>query len=142
MDRFKNNLRIKNNTKYLAHVRDMLASSVRGTGLSKKEGKKVAVAVDEAITNIIEHAYENRKEGWIAVEVTATPDKLRITIEDSGKRFNPNLMEDPDVREHVDEGKKKGLGIFLMRQIMDEVQYRFTEENKNEICLVKYIGEE
>lgn len=141
MSTFEHSLRIQNDTQYLSHVRDMLSSNIRKTDLSQKEENKVILAVDEAITNIMEHGYEQRHEGWIDIDLKSTHDKLRIIIEDSGKQFDPNTMEDPDVLEHVEEGKKEGLGIFLMRQIMDEVRYRFKEGNKNEICLVKYIGE-
>lgn len=141
MGSFTNSLRIQNDTEYLSHVREMLSSNVRKTDLTEKEENKVILAVDEAITNIMEHGYESSQEGWIDIEVKSTEDKLRIVIEDSGKQFDPNTMEDPDVLQHVEEGKKEGLGIFLMRQIMDEVRYRFKEGNKNEICLVKYIGE-
>ncbi len=139
MSSFTHQLHIQNNTQYLNHVREMLSSNIRKTNLSKTDENKVILAVDEAITNIMEHGYDQKNEGWIDVEVKASPEKLRVKIEDSGKQFNPNEMEDPDVLEHVEKGKKKGLGIFLMRQVMDEVHYRFKEGNKNEICLVKYM---
>ncbi len=140
MGSFTNKLRIKNDTQYLSHVREMLSSNIRKTDLSRKEENKVILAVDEAITNIMEHAYEDRLEGWIDIEITATEEKLRIVIQDSGKQFDPNVLENPDMLEHVEEGKKEGLGIFLMRQIMDEVRYRFKEGEKNEIRLVKFIN--
>jgi len=140
MGSFTNKLRIKNDTQYLSHVREMLSSNIRKTDLSRQEENKVILAVDEAITNIMEHAYEDRLEGWIDIEITAKQDKLRIVIQDSGKQFDPNVFENPDMVEHVQEGKKEGLGIFLMRQIMDEVRYRFKEGEKNEIRLVKFIN--
>ncbi len=139
MEELENHLRIKNDTQFLSQVREMLSNSIVKTGLSRKEENKVILAVDEAITNIMEHAYENRREGWIDITIKANDKELRITIQDSGKRFDPNSIEDPDVFEHVKEGRKEGLGIFLMRQVMDEVQYRFKEGEKNEILLVKYI---
>jgi serine/threonine-protein kinase RsbW len=136
---FTHQLHVQNNTKYLNHVREMLSAQIRRTSLSRTDGNQVILAVDEAITNIMEHGYDQKNEGWIDIDVKASPEKLRVLIEDSGKQFNPNKMEDPDVLQHVEEGKKRGLGIFLMRQIMDEVRYRFKEGNRNEICLVKYV---
>ncbi len=138
MDAFTNKLRIKNDTRHLSHVREMLSSNISRTALSREQENKVILAIDEAITNIMEHAYEDRDDGWIDIELHGSGEKLEVVIRDTGKKFNPETLENPDVSEHVREGKKKGLGIFLMRQIMDEVRYRFKDGKKNEIRLVKY----
>jgi len=53
--------------------------------------------------------------------------------------FNPESIPNPDMKDHVQRGHKKGLGIFLMRQIMDEVRYKFRDGVKNELTLVKFI---
>jgi serine/threonine-protein kinase RsbW len=60
-------------------------------------------------------------------------------IRDTGRVFNPESIPNPDMKEHVQRGHKKGLGIFLMRQIMDEVRYKFRDGVKNELTLVKFI---
>ena len=130
---------ISNDTKFLSLVRDFVARMIRLSSLSREEESKVILAVDEAVTNIIEHAYENQRDGTIDVEIDTDTSKFKIIIRDSGKEFDPNSIQDPDIYQHVQAGKKKGLGIFLIRQIMDEVKYIFKEGVQNELILVKYI---
>ena len=116
-------------------VSQMIAKSV----LPKEEENKIIIAVDEAVSNIIEHAYEMQRNGTVCVEIETDQDKFQITISDTGKKFNPDAVKDPDILDHVKSKKKKGLGIFLMRQIMDEVRYTFRDGVQNELVLVKYI---
>lgn len=134
-----NHLRIKNDTQYLSQVRGLLSSTIDETDLSREEENKVILAVDEAITNIMEHAYDKRLEGWIDIQIEATEDQITIRIQDSGRQFDPIRVEEPDIKKHVEQGKQGGLGIYLIRKVMDEVKYRFREGEKNEIKLVKYI---
>ena len=73
--------------------------------------------------------------------------RARIAAQEEFYRLHPwraffkrlGLIPDPDMKEHVQRGHKKGLGIFLMRQIMDEVRYKFKDGVKNELTLVKFI---
>ena len=57
-----------------------------------------------------------------------------------GEGFDPDRIKEPNMAEHVRAGRKSGLGIFLMRQIMDEVTYRFREGVPNRLRLVKYLA--
>ena len=75
----------------------------------------------------------------ILIEVEVAEDQFKIVIRDTGRVFNPESIPDPDMKAHVQKGHKKGLGIFLMRQIMDEVRYKFKDGIKNELTLVKFI---
>ena len=74
------------------------------------------------------------------MECLADPQKFVVTIRDSGQQFSPEAIETPDMGAHVKSKKKKGLGIYLMRLIMDEVRYTFREGIQNELVLVKYVG--
>lgn len=130
---------VANDTRYLSEVRDFISRMTERSLLTPEDANRVILAVDEAISNIIEHAYEDHTEGTIEIEVVADTERFKVSIHDSGKLFNPTSVELPDIMEHVRKGKKKGLGIFLIRQIMDEVTYHYQEGVRNELVLSKYI---
>lgn len=135
----KDRLVVSNDTKHLMLVRDFVSRLIRQSRLAKEEENKVILAVDEAVTNIIEHGYDEGADGSIEIEVEADDEQFKIMIRDSGRVFNPESIPNPDMKDHVQRGHKKGLGIFLMRQIMDEVRYKFRDGVKNELTLVKFI---
>ena len=135
----KDRLIVSNDTKFLIVVRDFVSRLIRQSRMAKEEENKVILAVDEAVTNIIEHGYDEGAEGSIEIEVEVGGEQFKVIIRDTGRVFNPSSIPDPDMKEHVQKGHKKGLGIFLMRQIMDEVRYKFKDGVKNELTLVKFI---
>ena len=135
----KDRLVVSNDTKHLIVVRDFVSRLIRQSRLDRQEENKVILAVDEAVTNIIEHGYDEGADGSIEIEIEGTDDQFKVMIRDTGRVFNPESIPDPDMKDHVHRGHKKGLGIFLMRQIMDEVRYKFKDGVKNELTLVKYI---
>src|SRR5688572_18029324 len=135
----KDRLVVSNDTKHLMLVRDFVSRLIRQSRLPREEENKIILAVDEAVTNISEHGYDQGADGSIEIEVEADDDHFTIMIRDTGRVFNPESIPNPDMKEHVQRGHKKGLGIFLMRQIMDEVRYKFKDGVKNELTLVKFI---
>lgn len=130
---------ITNDTKYLATVRNFAAQMVALSKLPRSDENKIVLAVDEAVTNVIEHGYEPNQVGPVEVEIEFDDEKFIIYIRDQAKMYDPNTKTDPDIMEHLKAGKKKGLGIFLIRQIMDEVQYRFKGGVQNELKMVKKV---
>ncbi len=138
---FSDRIRITNQTKNLILVREFITKMAGRSRLPKGDENKVILAVDEAVSNIIEHAYDEGLEGEVEIEVASDDTRFAIMIRDSGKSFDPRRI-DPriDIKDHVRQGKRHGLGIFIMRQIMDEVNYSFKEGVQNELRLVKYIA--
>lgn len=135
----KDRLVVTSDTKYLMVVRDFMIRIIRQSQLAREDENKITLAVDEAVTNIIEHGYQSGIDGRIEIEVEADESQFKIVIRDAGRTFDPEAVPEPDMTDHVAAGRKRGLGIFLMRQIMDEVRYRFKEGVENELTLVKYI---
>ena len=123
----------------LTAIRRFVQTACEAAGVNASACFDLKLAVDEACTNIIEHGYDEGAEGSIEIEVEAGDQQFKIVIRDTGRIFNPESIPDPDMKEHVQRGHKKGLGIFLMRQIMDEVRYKFKDGVKNELTLVKFI---
>lgn len=132
-------IRITNETANLVVVREFVTRMVDQSDVLKSDKNKIILAVDEAVSNIIEHAYEEGRTGSIEVQVKSSSESFEIYIRDSGKHFNPDDVSPIDIEEHVKAGRRHGLGIFIMRQIMDEVEYRYKEGLENELRLVKYL---
>jgi serine/threonine-protein kinase RsbW len=129
-----------NNTRNLARIRGAVHEAAAASALVDRDARQVVLAVDEAVANIIEHAYDGSVEpGDIRITIDATPARFEVVISDAGREFDPGAVEMPDIREHVRNRQKDGLGVFLMRQIMDEVKYTFVQGIRNELRLVKYI---
>ena len=131
---------ITNDLATLAEVRTLVAGSVAKGGFPAHYLNRLQIAVDEAVTNIIEHGYEDRPRGSGSIQISATvnPDEFRIVIVDQGSSFDPNSMSDIDIERHVKGGHDGGLGVFLMRKIMDVVDYRYETGKRNRLLLVKY----
>lgn len=140
MTDLKRQISVTNETSNLARVRDFVSDQMREVGVKKEDENRIILAVDEAVSNIIEHAYENTLEGEIKVEVAADGKQFSVTISDTGKKFDPGIISDPDLEEHIKLGKKRGLGLFLMRQVMDEVNFHYREGSENVLTLVKYLN--
>ncbi|MEK7269675.1 MAG: ATP-binding protein [Planctomycetota bacterium] len=132
-------IRIPNDTKFLADVRAFLQTFLQDIPRPFKEPMSVVLAVDEAVTNVIEHGYDNGHDGDIRVECRGDAEQIEVLVEDWGRTFDPNAIPDPDIQEHVRQGRRKGLGIYLMRQIMDEINYEFRPGEPNRLRLVKKV---
>jgi len=128
-----------NDTRHLAMIREAVREAAAFVPFPEKDVARIILAVDEAVANIMEHAYEDRPEGGdITITLDSDGASFRACIVDNGQEFDPSSISVPDIVEHVRKGKKKGLGIFLMRQIMDEVKYTFVQGLRNELRMVKW----
>ncbi|MFC1586828.1 ATP-binding protein [Planctomycetota bacterium] len=139
---YKNSLSISTDTGNLQMMRDFLADCIFKSGMVPQEWQnKITLAVDEAVSNIIEHGYQDEAEGIVDLHIEAALDKFSVIIFDSGKSFDPDEVEDVNIQDHVTTAKTGGLGIFIMRRIMDEISYTFKESERNELKMVKYFKE-
>jgi serine/threonine-protein kinase RsbW len=134
-------------TSHLARVRKEVME-VLGDGMfTPVKANLIALAVDEAVANIMEHAYGcqpgrgTRNADDIVVVLDLTPEKFSVIIRDRGTGFDPREAPEVNMQQHIKAGRKSGLGIFLIRRIMDEVNYALKENSHNELQLVKYVDE-
>ncbi|MDA3860469.1 MAG: ATP-binding protein [Melioribacteraceae bacterium] len=134
-----NELIIYSSTSNLAEVRSFVEMHGKEVGLDKKVIAHITLAVDEACTNIIEHAYNNSPNEKIKLKIKTVINKFSITITDSGHHFDPSLIEEPDIEKTQKMKKGGGLGMFLMKKLMDEVKY-IAKKNGNELILIKYFN--
>jgi anti-anti-sigma factor len=121
----------------LGRVRDFIVNVCEEAGFSPREVSNTKLAVDEACTNIIKHAYEGRREsGDITVVAEIESGRIKVHLKDRGKNFDFSAVKDPDLDQYVETGRKGGLGVFLINRLMDGVEYRATGAG-NELILTK-----
>ena len=113
-----------------------LAEWVEMIGLPQELNMPINLALEEAVSNVMLYAYPG-KSGQVLIECDKS-DKLVFTITDSGVPFDPTQQEDPDVTQSAEDRPIGGLGIFLVRQIMDDIRYE-RKDNKNILTLTKKI---
>ncbi len=119
-------------------IRDFISSVARRAGFSREEANKIELAVDEACTNIIKHAYGIENKGDIGIILRLDYYKLTILLTDHGKSFDFDRIKIPDMDKYLAELRVGGLGIYLMKTLMDDVSYRTTSTGENEVKMVKY----
>ena len=132
-------LSIPNETRELRSVRAFAAEAVHRGGVPKAFENGILLAIDEAVANIITHAYEEGRKDLIEIVIEVDPRRFTVVIRDSGTSFDPKNISIPDLAAHVADGRRSGLGVFLMRRVMDEVEYLFKEGVRIELRMVKYL---
>lgn len=110
----------------------------RAIGLSPKCLFELNLALDELFTNIISYGYRDEHDHLIDVAITAHDNHLEICIEDDGVPFNPTAVSEPDLPCDIETCKIGGLGIHLIKNLMDEICYQRCR-GKNRLTLRKKI---
>ncbi len=139
IDISKSEIVISSSTDNLSLVRSFIEFHGRELKLGNKEIAHISLAVDEACTNIIKHAYKDSKNGKIKIKIYKKKNKLLVKLTDKGSHFDPSIIPDPNVEASQKMKKGGGLGMFLMKKIMDEVEYS-AKGKGNELILIKYIA--
>ena len=124
-------------TENLESVLDFVDSELVGKGCSAKTQNHIAIAVEEIFINIANYAY-NPEVGNVVIR-TSVDDDVYIEFEDNGIPYNPLENPDPDINAAPEEREIGGLGILMVKNIMDTVEYK-NEDNKNILIIRKDIG--
>lgn len=111
----------------LDEIRETVAEIARDGGFNEKSVYSLQLAADEAASNIIEHAYQGESENLLFMTCDMRGDELVITMLDTGRSFNPAAVREPDLKADLSEREIGGLGVYLMRKLMDSVQYKITK---------------
>lgn len=115
---------------------DTLSRLIREARLGDQAAFHCHLALDEACVNIIEHAYANDPAGVIEVAVQTAPGCCTISLTDFGEPYDPAQVPSPEPGRPIDEVEPGGLGLFLMRTLMDEVRYT-PGPHGNSLTMVK-----
>ncbi len=125
---------------YLHRIRQFIAGIASESGMSGEDIDNIELAVDEACANVIEHGYESdTPDKSITIRMEIDPSKLVLTIIDQGKNFDPRARKHPDINQLINMKRDGGLGISLIKRVMDAIDYRRTPEGQNELILTKYF---
>lgn len=110
----------------LDDVREFVGQEAEACGLSAAAVYGVQLAVDEAFTNIIEHAYGGECQDEIECVCQCNSNSLVVTLIDCGRPFDPKDVPDPDLDSDLEDRQVGGLGLYFMRKMMDEVDFNFV----------------
>ncbi len=131
-------LRFPSDSKYLHMVHELTRLLAETTGFDATEAENIALAVDEATTNVVQHAYQGEPGHEIEVHFDPEGDSLDIVILHDGKPLESVPVPDFDLDELVAEHKTGGLGLTIMRQMMDKVEHTKAGTGKNMCVMVRY----
>jgi serine/threonine-protein kinase RsbW len=115
---------------------EMLSRLIREARLDDQAAFHCRLALDEACVNIIEHAYANNPAGVIEVAIRTAPGCCTISLTDFGEPYDPAQIPSPKLDQPIDEVEPGGLGLYLMRTLMDEVRYT-PGPHGNSLIMVK-----
>lgn len=132
----KRNLTVPGRFEYLAAIADFIAEAGGEAGFAPDTIFHVQMAVDEACSNVIEHAYGGQDRGKIKLSSECRKNEWVITIQDTGRPFNPQVVPKPDLNIKLDDIKTGGLGLYFMNQLMDNVEFTFGNRG-NRLRMVK-----
>lgn len=122
---------------FLDEIRDFVGAVARAGGFGDREVYNIQLAADEAASNIMEHAYEGVTDGLLEVSCGMQGDAICLVFVDHGEPFDPGDVPAPDLQADLSNRKIGGLGIFLMRKLMDEVHYHSDSGKRNTLTLIK-----
>jgi serine/threonine-protein kinase RsbW len=131
---------------YLTYIRNLVGDLARKVGFPEDEVAKIEMAVDEACSNVVKHAYAPKKTWlWqhrhpeIRLDLQVRSDHIIIEIHDHGQQFDFEHYRPDAIADRLKDMKTNGYGISIMRQFMDEVTYSSSNVTGNTLRLVKYL---
>jgi serine/threonine-protein kinase RsbW len=121
----------------LEKISEFVQQAARSASLNERDIYAVQLAVDEACTNIIEHAYHGEGKGDIVCTCDDIGDGIKVVLLDRAKPFHPEKIPDPVLNVPLEEVKPRGLGIYLMCKMMDDVKFEQSPGGGNRLTMIK-----
>ena len=132
-------VRITNQRDQIDTVRKFFDDYSKDNKLTEKTVHDIQMALDELLTNIVNYGYEDTDEHQIDVHFGVNDDAVKVEIVDDSKPYNILEKDNPDISLSVEDKPIGGLGIFLIKKLMSNVDY-YTEEGKNHLVMIKELG--
>ena len=124
---FSETLTLINKVSEITKLNAFVMSATAALNMESGLANKIKLAVEEAVTNVIDYAYPNNTEGNINVTIEADESRIRFILSDTGAEFDPTSVSKADTTLTVDERPIGGLGVFLVRNLMDSINYERTD---------------
>lgn len=135
-------LKVPSETDFLEIIRNFVADVAGKYGFQQDSIDNIKLAVDEACTNVIKHAYKDamkREDKDLDVVVEINCNSLCVVVIDNAGKYDPNRSEEPNMDKYIAELRVGGLGIYLMKKLMDEVDYQVEPGISTKVKMVKYL---
>ncbi|MBQ2209079.1 MAG: SpoIIE family protein phosphatase [Prevotella sp.] len=130
---------MKNEMTEVSRMRGFFFSVCREYGIDDETAKSLNLAIEEWVANVINYAYPKGLRGHVEVRAGVSNQVLTVVIKDHGIPFDPTQHADVDIDAELDDRQIGGLGIFLVRNIMDTMDYERTADGYNMLTLTKRI---
>lgn len=137
MARSIHTIAIPSSTRYLEDVRNFVVTHAQEANFPEDTVEQFKIAVDEACTNVIEHAYGGQADHEVDIAIIIDNDRFTVRIRDEGLPFDQSRYQEPNLLELTKKRRAGGLGVHIIRRLMDRVEYR-TRGQVNEIRMTKY----
>jgi serine/threonine-protein kinase RsbW len=135
----KYKLCVSTETKNLTVIGNFVGSVARELKASEEVTFALQMAVDEACANVMEHAYAGRTDGMVCITCQTVDDQVKVTIHDHGRPFDPQAVPRPDPAAPLERRGNGALGLYLMEQLMDSVQFEFDVKKGNTLTMKKRL---
>ncbi|MGD8456632.1 MAG: ATP-binding protein [Anaerolineales bacterium] len=123
--------------KNLEPIRKLVDKEADAVGVSKDHIYDLMLAVTELITNAIEHGYHG-EEGWVQIEIGLNKSDLIIVLSDGAPHYDPTTTPIPDIDVPLEHRPMRGLGVYIVRETMDEFTYKLDDEGNNQVTIIKH----
>lgn len=120
----------------LAKIGDFVRKIATDAGFESFAIYSIEMAVDEACSNIIEHAYRGEGKGNIRCTCLVNEKAITVSLQDTGQAFDPSVIGNPNLSDNLDDRQAHGLGLFFIRQWMDDVQFE-SNGSHNTLTMIK-----
>lgn len=127
-------------TENLELIRAVVAKIAQKAGFAEMAVMQIALAVEEACVNAIKHAHKNNAAKPLRVQIKTDNQKLTVVVNDQGKGFDFQNLKEPDMQEYLAKRWPGGLGIILMKRLMDEVHFESPKGKGTRVRLIRYLA--
>lgn len=124
---------------HLKVISSFVMDAIKDSPFDDRQRYAIDLALDEACSNVIDHAYGGDEQGEIKISLDLTEIGLSITIQDCGTPFDPDCVAEPDLTSPLETRSERGLGVYLIHKLMDEAAWDFSTPGVNQLTLVKYF---
>ena len=127
MEKYSKHIRLSNDVQEIPLLNAFVDEICEFNGLDEMITMQMNLAIEEAVVNVMNYAYPEGTKGYVDITAMSDDECLQFVISDSGKPFDPTTKEEVDTTLPVDERRIGGLGIFLVRRMMDNVEYEYKD---------------
>ncbi len=117
-------LKLPARREFLGRFRDFVMEAADSLALPVEVQGKIDLVLEEVLLNVMDYAYDPEQAGEVDVGCGRAGDSFRIILRDQGRPFNPLDQNNPDLAAGIDQRKVGGLGVFLTKQMADQLHYR------------------